>query len=690
MQTAAAIIADRIKKRRQAQHDRTALLQKAAQWGRPVPQRHELGIRMMTGLADACSLSHVSRNLALSLYHGFGVDVRWQPERCYPNVSCASYLGGTENMIGAHTAPYVAVSWAANAVHPAPSEVARIGFVTTDHGWMLGDSARPTLETQAATVVLSPECADSLAALISRERIHLLPLGVDHGLFTPQGRAYDLETVSWLRGNKPEPGAFVFLCIGYAQPRKGFRETAEAFVEAFAGRRDVALIVKTVSEHWGTDESSRYEKVLMRRAAAPPVGCLDTVFDDWSMAALLRTADCVVNAHHREGFGLMPLQAMACGTPAIVTDYHGPRQYANADNCYLLPVSDVRPEPSSVLALSKPVMWGHYDSDVLGQLMLEAAAGRDRERIIAAGLSETHKWTWQRSAASLLDCIEGAVGNAKRRPAKWHSAAIDFSLVVCVRNGADKFERMIASLSPLPPRTEALVLDDASDPAQASQIAATCEKYGARLTYSDRQVGCGGARAILYEQARGKFICSLDADLDFGKTSPTWLEELAAIWAAGQAMPQPVGIVAPLLLLPNGNVWSAGGCADTASVGSFILRGKDKRPTGTTRRAALVATSPGAFHFFHSSLLDHVSMDSLYFPCMYEDSDFAYQVRATGRSIFFCPDVRVTHDANTYTGGEGRSQIDLAKLRERFDARWRDRWEEDLRLQDETGALELL
>lgn len=105
------------------------------------------------------------------------------------------------------------------------------------------------------------------------------------------------------------------------------------------------------------------------------------------------------------------------------------------------------------------------------------------------------------------------------------------------------------------------------------------------------------------------------------------------------------------------------------------------------RTPALVVTAPGAFHFFHASLLDHVMMDALYYPCMYEDSDFCYQARSAGYSVLYWPEVSIIHDANTYTGSEGKQQIDLSGLRRRFDERWRDLWEEDLRQQDETGAL---
>lgn len=63
--------------------------------------------------------------------------------------------------------------------------------------------------------------------------------------------------------------------------------------------------------------------------------------DDNKLAELYSSADLFVFASWYEGFGLPPLEAMACGTPVIATNCLGVREYAiNGYNALLVPPRD--------------------------------------------------------------------------------------------------------------------------------------------------------------------------------------------------------------------------------------------------------------------------------------------------------------------------------------------------------------
>jgi len=302
-------------------------------------------------------------------------------------------------------------------------------------------------------------------------------------------------------------------------------------------------------------------------------------------------------------------------------------------------------------------------------------------------LAEAKKWTWERTARTVLHNVEDRIGYIKRRPRVWHSSVVDFSLVVAVRNGVEKFERMVASLPELPGRYEMIVLDDASDTDQAQRIVKACEaRERVRYIRSPKQTGLATARARLFGEAKGQYIVSMDADVDFSDTSADWLITLRAIHQRGKGR---YGILAPLLLWPNGTVQAAGACADEDSNVGFRLRYTDGPVTDEVCRPAIVAHLSGAVQFFSQALLNTVEMHTAYFPCMFEDADFAYQTRAAGFALRYSPEVTVIHDANTWCQSEeGRRQIRIVEQRALFASRWQDVWEEDLRRQDETGALD--
>ncbi len=69
--------------------------------------------------------------------------------------------------------------------------------------------------------------------------------------------------------------------------------------------------------------------------------------NDKELAACYNRADVFVFPSIREGFGLPPLEAMACGTPVVTTDNGGVSDYAETGkNCIVVPVKD----PESIAA----------------------------------------------------------------------------------------------------------------------------------------------------------------------------------------------------------------------------------------------------------------------------------------------------------------------------------------------------
>lgn len=137
--------------------------------------------------------------------------------------------------------------------------------------------------------------------------------GIDH-MWTPKRRR---------RGDKLK-----FLHVGEPAPRKGGQMAMEAFREAFGNRDDVHLTIKA----WNKSNIRVYSKGpgYSRSIVGLPhdrFSNITTIFNDMSepeMVNLFHRHDALVYPGWGEGFGLIPLQALATGMPTICTEAWAP------------------------------------------------------------------------------------------------------------------------------------------------------------------------------------------------------------------------------------------------------------------------------------------------------------------------------------------------------------------------------
>lgn len=171
-----------------------------------------------------------------------------------------------------------------------------------------GDAQRwlrvgPRLQA-AAAVCTNSACTASDATRflgIARERLHVIPLGVDARFRPPVSRRRDDASKR-------------ILFVGEYGPHKGF---AEAFaVAAGLARRGLPHRLSMVGHLAPWHEPA--VRSLLANAERPDVVDLLGFVDD--VVAMYQTADALIVTSRYEGFCLPALEAMACGTPVVAFD----------------------------------------------------------------------------------------------------------------------------------------------------------------------------------------------------------------------------------------------------------------------------------------------------------------------------------------------------------------------------------
>jgi glycosyltransferase involved in cell wall biosynthesis len=249
--------------------------------------------------------------------------------------------------------------------------------------------ARIELEAGIARTVdgILATCSDEVFELLrlgaDRRRIRVVPCGVNLRRFTPHGPAAART-----------PGRRRVVCVGRLVERKGVGN----LVTAMAGVPDAELLIAggpAPEDLDKTPEPRRLMALAEQHGVADRVRLLGRVERD-ALPALLRSADVVACVPWYEPFGIVPLEAMACGVPVVASAVGGLIDTV-VDGVTGLHVPPRRPE--RVAAAINRLL----DDGALAQSLGRAGARRARRR-----------YGWDRIAASTFECYEQLARTARR------------------------------------------------------------------------------------------------------------------------------------------------------------------------------------------------------------------------------------------------------------------------------------
>jgi len=233
-------------------------------------------------------------------------------------------------------------------------------------------------------------CSDELFELVrmggARGRLTVVPCGVDLDLFTPDGRRA-----------RRRPGLKRLVCVGRLVARKGVGNA----ISALASMPGTELVVAGGPPRHQLDRDPEARRL---RALAHECGVADRVdlrgrMDRDDVAALLRSADAVVCVPWYEPFGIVPLEAMACGTPVV----------ASAVGGMIDSIVD------GVTGIHVPPR----DPDRLAEALAPLLADPERRSVYgSAGVERVRRrYGWPRIAAATLDVYARVAERPRRRTA---------------------------------------------------------------------------------------------------------------------------------------------------------------------------------------------------------------------------------------------------------------------------------
>jgi len=126
-----------------------------------------------------------------------------------------------------------------------------------------------------------------------------------------------------------------------------------------------------------------------------------------ALVALLNELDVLIYPSAGEGFGLVPLEAMACGTPSIVAAFSGMAEYATSENAILLPVTSTEPAWLYRRTFGHECWWAGYDVDDIADRIKWCYEHRKEVRAIGLRAAEevAAKWTWKDAGERGLEAL---------------------------------------------------------------------------------------------------------------------------------------------------------------------------------------------------------------------------------------------------------------------------------------------
>jgi glycosyltransferase involved in cell wall biosynthesis len=217
---------------------------------------------------------------------------------------------------------------------------------------------------------------------IPQKQLHLIFNGIDHERFHPGDR---LDSMSWMQEKHQISAPFFLYVSRLEHPAKNHVRLIEAFDRFKSEKASPHQLVLGGGDWHGSE--------IIRAAAASSPFAKDIHFlgfvPDADLPHLYRAARAMVYPSLFEGFGLPPVEAMACATPVI---------------------SSTRGALQEVVGSAALVIDPENPQDIAKALLSLAEDDSLHARYRALGLENAQRFHWHNTAQAVIKVYEKACG----------------------------------------------------------------------------------------------------------------------------------------------------------------------------------------------------------------------------------------------------------------------------------------
>ncbi len=200
----------------------------------------------------------------------------------------------------------------------------------------------------------------------AKEKISVIPLGVS-SIYRPQASVEKKKQI---------------LYVGSVNERKNVAGVIEAFETL---PEDFGCRLVLIGNYFGNFQLSERTLSTLRRAEKNPLITFRTGIDDEALMYEYNRSECLLFPSRYEGFGLPPLEAMACGTPVITSNVSSMPEVCGDAALYCDP----------------------YDiNDIKNKIELLLGDETLREALRQKGLERAKLFTWEKAAAAHMQVFE--------------------------------------------------------------------------------------------------------------------------------------------------------------------------------------------------------------------------------------------------------------------------------------------